>query len=174
MVDPSQNSEQKPYIDTEPSTNSKLVPANLVRFLELLRHNGNVSMSARMIKSSRTAIYTFANKNPDFKESMKEAMKEGRELLVGEGWRRATEWSEHVDSEGKMHITAPDNNMLRMLIQGYFQMFKPGRDTEPEVLDEILPESADLTVLDDTELQVLEKLLSKVGGKLNAVAAREG
>ena len=37
----------------------KLVPDNLIRFLEALSHNGNISMSARMIGMSRSTILKF-------------------------------------------------------------------------------------------------------------------
>lgn len=150
-----------------------LMSEDLVRFLELLRNNGNVSMSARLIGRSRSTIYAFADRAPSFKEAMRESMIEGRELLLGEGWRRATSWSELKDEEGKVIARhPPSDRLLAQLIGGYFQEFKPGRgdDLPP---DELLPETADLTKLSDQELEVLERILSKVGAD-DRVGARAG
>lgn len=154
-----------------PGRRSRLLPEYLAQFLNLLKNNGNVSLSARIVNRSRSSIYQFANENPDFKEAMRDAIKEGRELLIGEGWKQATTWTEHTDSKGGLHVRAPDGATLRMLISGYFQMFKAGRDTEPELVDEIIPESADLTTLSKTELDTLEGLLAKLGGDVNAVTS---
>ena len=139
-----------------------LSPLDLVRFLELLRNNGNVSMSARMIGRSRSTIYAFAGTSASFKEAMREAMIEGRELLLGEGWRRGYQFTEYTDTKGNLHIKPPSDRLLSQLIGGYFQEFKPGRgeDLPP---DDLLPETADLTLLSDDELEVLEKILTKVG-----------
>ncbi len=166
--------EQKPDDSdarAHPGRASKLVPLNLVRFLELLRNNGNVSMSARIIGWSRSTIYAFAGKNPSFREAMREAMVEGRELLVGEGWRRAYEWTEHTDSGGTKHIKPPSDRLLSQLIGGYFPEFKPGRGEETPS-DDLLPASADLTLLDDHELEALERMLVKAGAS-DAVGPRE-
>jgi hypothetical protein len=157
--------EQKPddiNARAHPGRVSKLVPMNLVRFLELLRHNGNVSMSARIIGWSRSTVYAFAGKNPSFREAMREAMVEGRELLVGEGWRRAYEWTEFKDSSGTKHVKPPSDRLLGQLIGGYFPEFKPGRGEEIPS-DDLLPASADLTLLDDHELEALERILVKAG-----------
>lgn len=142
-----------------------LMAEDLVRFLELLRNNGNVSMSARLIGRSRSTIYAFAGQAPSFREAMREAMTEGRELLLGEGWRRATSWSELKDDDGNVIARKPPSDrLLSQLIGGYFQEFKPGRgdDLPP---DELLPETADLTKLSDQELADLERILSKVGAE---------
>ena len=149
-----------------------LAPKDLTQFLELLRNNGNVSMSARLIGRSRSTIYAFAGKAPSFREAMREAMTEGRELLLGEGWRRAHQFTEHVDTDGKRHILPPSDRLLSQLIGGYFQEFKPGRgdDLPP---DELLPESADLTQLSDAELADLERILTKVGAD-DRVGSRPG
>jgi hypothetical protein len=154
-----------------PGRTSKLVPEHLVRFLELLAHNGNISLSARMIGWSRSTIYAFAGQSPSFKEAMREAVSEGRELLVGEGWRRATRWIEHTDTNGELHVKPPSDRLLGQLIGGYFSQFKPGRgeDTPP---DELIPETADLTKLSDRELELLEQLLTKLGAE-ERVGARE-
>ena len=40
-----------------------LSPLDLNQFLELLRNNGNVSMSARLIGRSRSTIYAFADQD---------------------------------------------------------------------------------------------------------------
>ena len=159
---PNEPKQDKPNARAEPGTASKLVPENLVRFLELLRNNGNVSMSARTIGWSRSTVYAFAGKNPSFREAMREAMTEGRELLVGEGWRRAFQWSEHVDTSGNKHIKPPSDRLLAILIAGYFQEFKPGRGDDMPA-DALLPETADLTQLDDQELETLERILVKAG-----------
>ena len=74
--------------------NRSLLPEYLVEFLQVLSHTGNVSLSARRIGWSRSTIYAFAAKNPSFREAMREALTEGRELLLGEAWKRATQWSE--------------------------------------------------------------------------------
>ena len=142
-----------------------LMAEDLVRFLELLRNNGNVSMSARLIGRSRSTIYAFAGKAPSFREAMREALTEGRELLLGEGWRRATQWSELFDDDGKIIARKPPSDrLLSQLIGGYFQEFKPGRgDDAPP--DELLPETADLTLLSDQELADLERILTKVGAE---------
>ena len=140
-----------------------LMSEDLVRSLELLRNNGNVSMSARLIGRSRSTIYAFAQKAPSFREAMREAMVEGRELLLGEGWRRATTWTEYVDGDKNKHIKPPSDRLLSQLIGGYFQEFKPGRGDAPP--DELLPETADLTLLSDQELADLERILTKVGAE---------
>jgi hypothetical protein len=142
--------------------NRQILPQYLVEFLELLRKTGNVSFSARTIGWSRSTVYAFAAKNPSFREAMKEAMSEGRELLLAEGWKRATTWSEYRDSENNRHIRPPSDRLLAILIAGYFQEFKPGRD-EDVPADALLPETADLTQLDDQELEALERILVKAG-----------
>ena len=80
--------------------NRSLLPEYLIEFLEMLRMTGNVSLSARRIGWSRSTIYRFAAKNPSFREAMREALTEGRELLLGEAWKRATQWSELKDDKG--------------------------------------------------------------------------
>ena len=139
-----------------------LMSADLARFLELLRNNGNVSMSARIIGRSRSTIYAFAGKNPSFREAMREALTEGRELLVGEGWRRAYNWTEFTDAKGTLHVKEPSDRLLAQLIGGYFPEFKPGRGDDVPA-DALLPETADLTLLEDHELEDLERLLVKAG-----------
>ena len=142
---------------------SALVPEWIVEFLEILRHTGNVSLSARRIGWSRSTIYAFAARNPSFKEAMKEALTEGRELLLGEAWKRATQWNELRDEKGKvLQRTPPSDRLLAILIQGYFQEFKPGQ-AEDRPADALLPDTADLTQLDDQELEILEKILVKAG-----------
>ena len=142
--------------------NRSLLPQYLVEFLEVLRQTGNVSLSARRIGWSRSTIYAFAQKNASFREAMREAMTEGRELLVGEGWKRATTWSEYTDSKKNLHIKPPSDRILSILIAGYFQEFKPGRgDDQPA--DVLIPETADLTLLEDHELETLEAILVKAG-----------
>jgi len=142
--------------------NRAILPQYLVQFLDLLRKTGNVSFSARTIGWSRSTVYNFAGKNPSFREAMREAMSEGRELLVAEGWKRATTWSEYLDSKNGFHIKPPSDRLLAILIAGYFQEFKPGRD-EDVPADVLLPETADLTQLDDKELDALERILVKAG-----------
>lgn len=142
--------------------NRSVVPLHLVQFLEALRHNGNVSLSARIIGWSRSTIYAFAAKNASFRESMREAMTEGRELLVGEGWKRAVTWAEYTDSKKTLHVQPPSDRLLAILIAGYFQEFKPGRGDDVPA-DALLPETADLTQLEDHELETLERLLVKAG-----------
>jgi hypothetical protein len=169
------NNQQKNGHKADASTRARghwLMPEDLVQFLELLRNNGNVSMSARLVGRSRSTIYAFAGKAPSFREAMREAMTEGRELLLGEGWRRATQWTELKDDEGKViDRKPPSDRLLSQLIGGYFQEFKPGRgdDLPP---DELLPETADLTQLTDGELEDLERILTKVGAE-ERVGARE-
>ena len=139
-----------------------LMSADLARFLELLRNNGNVSMSARIIGRSRSTIYAFAGKAPSFREAMREAMTEGRELLVGEAWKRAVTWSEYTDTKRTLHVRPPSDRLLAILVAGYFQEFKPGRGDDVPA-DVLLPETADLTQLEDHELETLERLLVKAG-----------
>jgi len=158
--------------DPFPPGRSKLVPSNLVEFLELLRHNGNVSLSARLIGWSRSTVYAFAGENPSFREGMREAMTEGRELLVGEAWKRATSWTQFHDENSGFHVKPPSDRLLAVLVQGYFQEFKPGRG-EDAPADDFLPETADLTKLSDAELEVLERILVKVGAE-QRVGAGEG
>jgi len=148
-----------------------LSPLDLTQFLELLRNNGNVSMSARLIGRSRSTIYAFADKAPSFKEAMREAMIEGRELLLGEGWRRAHQFTEHRDQDGKIHVQPPSDRLLSQLIGGFFSEFRPGNKDE-RAPDELLPDSADLTQLSDADLEALEKILSKVSS--DDVGARAG
>jgi hypothetical protein len=142
--------------------NRSVVPQNLVEFLEVLRQTGNVSLSARRIGWSRSTVYAFAGKNASFKEAMREAMSEGRELLVGEGWKRATTWTEYTDTKKNLHIKPPSDRILSILIAGYFQEFKPGRGDDTPA-DALIPETADLTLLDDNELETLEAILVKAG-----------
>lgn len=147
----------------EGASRSKLIPENLVRFLEVLRHTGNVTLSARQIGMSRSTIYAFASDNPSFKTAMREALEEGRELLLGEAWRRATTWTELDLEDGKKLRQPPSDRLLAILIQGYFQEFKPSaRDTQAP--DNILPEDVDLTKLSDRELNQLEALVEKASG----------
>ena len=149
----------------------KLVPEHLVEFLELLRQNGNVSLSSRMIGWSRSTVYAFANENSSFKAAMNDAIAEGRELLVGEGWKRATTWTEYRDSSDRVHIKPPSDRILIGLIQGYFQQFKASH-VPTAAGDDLIPETADLTLLSDAELESLERILQKVGGD-ELVGARE-
>lgn len=139
-----------------------LLPENLVEFLRILRHTGNVSLSARRIGWSRSTVYAFAQKNASFRESMREAMTEGRELLVGEGWKRATQWTEYTDTQKNLHIKPPSDRILSILIAGYFNEFKPGRGDDVQA-DVLIPETADLTLLEDHELEALERILVKAG-----------
>lgn len=150
---------------------SKLIPEKIRDFLELLRGNGNVTMSARLVGMSRSTIYAFASDNAPFKEAMKDALTEGRELLVGAAWQRATNWEEYKAQDDSVHVKPPSDRLLAILVQGYFQQFKPGRD-EALAPDELLPETADLTQLSDRELDTLEELLSKAGVE-DRVGARE-
>ncbi len=122
-----------------------------------------VSLSSRRIGWSRSTIYAFAAKNPSFREAMREALTEGRELLLGEGWRRAGQWSEYTDTSGNKHVQPPSDRLLSQLIGGYFPEFKPSRGDERPA-DDLLPETADLTLLSDAELEALERILVKVGG----------
>lgn len=163
--------EQKDNIDDaradqpdHPGRRSKLIPEHLVNFLELLRQNGNVSLSSRMIGWSRSTVYTFANQNAEFKEAMRDAVNEGRELLVGEAWKRATTWTTFKPEGSKeTHIKPPSDRLLGLLIQGYFQEFKAQRQEDRPGVDDLLPDTADLTKLSDPELETLEALLVKVG-----------
>jgi len=142
--------------------NRSVVPLHLVQFLEALRQNGNVSLSARMIGWSRSTVYAFAGKNPSFREAMREALTEGRELLVGEAWKRAVTWAEYTDTKKTLHVAPPSDRLLAILVAGYFQEFKPGRGDDVPA-DTLLPETADLTQLDDQELETLERILVKAG-----------
>ncbi len=147
-----------------PGRRSKLIPEHLVNFLEDLRHTGNVSLSSRRIGWSRTTIYRFAKQNAEFNEAMLEAVTEGRELLVAEGWKRATTWSTFTpDGSKDIHVKPPSDRLLGLLIQGYFQQFKAQRTDENKNPDELLPDTADLTKLSDPELAQLEDLLVKAG-----------
>lgn len=144
--------------------NYKLVPETLLRFLDALRHNGNVSLSARMISSSRSAIYAFAAKNPAFQQSMKEAINEAREFLLGEAWRRALNGVERpVWYRGERIGTQVErsDSLLNTLIKGYYPELGDRNcgDSKNELL---IPDSADLTKLSDSELEVLEKILLKL------------
>jgi hypothetical protein len=142
--------------------NRSVLPLNLVKFLEALRHNGNVSLSARIIGWSRSTVYAFAARNPSFREAMREALTEGRELLVGEAWKRAVTWAEYTDTKKTLHVSPPSDRLLAILVAGYFQEFKPGRGDDVPA-DALLPETADLTQLDDQELRTLERILVKAG-----------
>jgi hypothetical protein len=144
---------------------SALAPEWVIQFLDILRHTGNVSLSARQIGWSRSTIYAFAARSPSFRDAMKEALTEGRELLLGEGWRRATQWNELRDPNDPNKVlqrTPPSDRLLAILIQGYFQEFKPGSQ-EDKAVDNLLPDSADLTQLSDEELQDLDRILEKAG-----------
>ena len=154
-----------------PGRGGRLLPQHLIEFLETLRRTGNVTYSSRVIGWSRSTIYAFAARNPSFREAMREALVEGRELLLAEGWRRATTWTEYHDSGGDRHVKPPSDRLLAILIGGYFEQFKPGREPYTPG-DELLPETADLTKLSDEELEVLEQLLVKLGG--DELGARAG
>lgn len=175
MADTPPNGQESDRVNARAGTlhaRSKLVPQNLVDFLDLLRMNGNVSLSSRLIGWSRSTIYAFAGENPSFREAMREAMTEGRELLLGEAWKRATSWTQFHDEREGFHVKPPSDRLLAVLVQGYFQEFKPGRG-EDEPADGFLPETADLTKLSDAELEILEGILVKVGAD-DVVGAREG
>jgi hypothetical protein len=159
--------------DDHPGRRSKLVPEHLIHFLEYLRQNGNVSLSSRMIGWSRSTVYAFANDNASFKEAMREAVAEGRELLIGEAWKRATTWATFTDTKDELHVRPPSDRLLAVLVQGYFPEFKASHIETPDS-GELLPETADLTQLDDDELDTLERILTKVGGDLNVVSSGEG
>ena len=170
---PNSDNARAEFKPSGPGRRTKVIPENLVRFLELLRHNGNVSMSSRMIGWSRTTVYAFAKENPEFGAAMREAVTEGREMLVGEAWRRATEWSTFKPNEGAdIQVKPPSDRLLGLLIQGYFQEFKSQRTDEP-LGEDLLPETADLTKLSNAELEALENILSKVGGNVNVVGTGE-
>jgi uncharacterized protein with von Willebrand factor type A (vWA) domain len=157
-----------------PGRRSKLVPEHLIHFLEYLRQNGNVSLSSRMIGWSRSTVYAFAGENPSFKEAMREAVTEGRELLIGEAWKRATTWTTFkAEGSKETQVKPPSDRLLAVLIQGYFPEFKASHIETPTG-EELLPETADLTQLDDDELDALERILTKVGGDLNVVSSGEG
>ncbi len=175
MAETPQNGQESDRVDARAGTlhsRSKLIPEKIIEFLELLRMNGNVSLSARLIGWSRSTVYLFAGENPSFREAMREAMTEGRELLVGEAWKRATSWTTFTDNKEGFHVKPPSDRLLAVLVQGYFQEFKPGRgeDAPP---DDFLPGTADLTKLSDNELEALERILVKVGAD-EIVGAREG
>ena len=151
-----------PHARATPGSRS-LLPEYLIQFLAILRQTGNVSLSSRRIGWSRSTIYAFAAKNPSFREAMREALTEGRELLLGEAWKRATQWTEFRDEDGKiLQRTPPSDRLLAILVAGYFQEFKPGRGDDVPA-DALLPETADLTQLEDYELETLERILVKAG-----------
>jgi hypothetical protein len=194
VQDPTTGQEQDTANARANPPGSKLVPEHLIHFLEYLRQNGNVSLSSRMIGWSRSTVYAFANDNASFKEAMREAVAEGRELLIGEAWKRATTWATftdtkdelHVrppsdrllaatftDTKDELHVRPPSDRLLAVLVQGYFPEFKASHIETPDS-GELLPETADLTQLDDDELDTLERILTKVGGDLNVVSSGEG
>lgn len=146
------------------ANNYKLVPEKLLSFLDALRHNGNVSMSARMVHSSRSAIYAFAEKNPAFQQAMKGAIAEAREFLLGEAWRRALDGAEKpVWYRGRQVGSQVERSdtLLNTLIKGYFPELGDRNHGNSES-ESVVPDSADLTKLSDSELEVLEKILLKL------------
>lgn len=148
--------------DTPPAY--KLVPETLLRFLDALRHNGNVSMSARIVNLSRSSIYAFADKNLTFKNAMNEAIVEAREFLLGEAWRRALHGVEKpIWYQGRQIGTQLErsDSLLNTLLKGYFPELgdRNNGDSKNEL---IVPDSADLTKLSDSELETLEEILLKL------------
>ena len=71
-------------------------------------------------------------------------------------------WGEYADTKKILHVQPPSDRLLAILIAGYFQEFKPGRGDDVPA-DALLPETADLTQLDDDELKTLERILMKAG-----------
>jgi len=142
----------------------KLVPDNLVRFLEALSHNGNISMSARMIGMSRSTILKFAQTNPSFRVVMNEAIEEVKDFALGELLRRGVRgWDEPVWYRGKEvgSIRRYSDSCLIRYVQAHLSEFNSGNSHEPES-QELIPHEADLTILSDQELEQLEQILIKL------------
>jgi len=142
----------------------KLVPDKLVQFLEALSHNGNISMSARMIGMSRSTILKFAQKNPSFRVAMNEAIEEARDIALGELLRRGLRgWEEPVWYRGQEvgSVRKYSDSCLIRYVQAYFPEFRDRRGEESTCSD-LIPEEADLTKLTDEELEVLEGILVKL------------
>jgi len=142
----------------------KLVPDKLVQFLEALSHNGNISMSARMIGMSRSTILKFAQKNPSFRVAMNEAIEEARDFALGELLRRGVRgWDEPVWYRGEEvgTIRRYSDSCLIRAVQAYFSEFKVVKKDE-QTDRSLIPQEADLTRLSDSELEVLERILVKL------------
>lgn len=145
----------------------KLVPDKLVQFLEALSHNGNISMSARMIGMSRSTILKFAQKNPSFRVAMNEAIEEAKDFALGELLRRGVRgWKEPVWYRGQEvgSVRKYSDSCLIRYVQAHFPEFRDGRG-EWKKGNELIPEEADLTKLTDTELELLEHILVKLEKK---------
>ena len=142
----------------------KLVPDKLVHFLEALSHNGNISMSARMIGMSRSTILKFAQKNPSFRVAMNEAIEEARDFALGELLRRGVRgWDEPVWYRGEEvgTIRKYSDSCLIRYVQAHFPQFRHDQETQVET-ESLIPDEADLTRLSDEELEQLEYILVKL------------
>lgn len=121
-------------------------------------------MSARIVNLSRSSIYAFADKNLTFKNAMNEAIVEAREFLLGEAWRRALHGVEKpIWYQGRQIGTQLErsDSLLNTLLKGYFPELgdRNNGDSKNEL---IVPDSADLTKLSDSELETLEEILLKL------------
>jgi len=115
------------------------------RFLKLLAENGNVTMSAKIVGKSRRSIYKFAERCPEFRDAMREAQAEAKELLIGEARRRAIQGvQEDIYYQGQPcgQVTKYSDSLLALLIRGHYGIPHPS--------------AANLNLLDDKELHQLD------------------
>jgi len=144
----------------------KLLPEKLAQFLEALAHNGNISMSARMIGMSRSTILKFAHKNPEFRLAMDEAIEDAKDFALGELLRRGLQgWKEPVWYRGQEVGTVrkfSDACLIRY-VEAHHSQFRR-RERQQQTVPSLVPETADLTKLTDAELDFLERVLIKLDG----------
>lgn len=160
-----QSEQDDDWVGDENRWGYKLVPDKLVRFLEALSHNGNISMSARMIGMSRSTVLKFAQKNPSFRVAMNEAIEEAQDFALGELLRRGVRgWDEPVWYRGKEvgSIRRYSDSCLIRYVQAFCPELNPDRSQYTDSR-ELVPADADLTVLTDCELDQLERILVKLG-----------
>lgn len=89
-------------------------------FLDLLRFNGNVTVSARQVGCSRKVFYDHRNKYPAFREAWDEALEEATEHLEEEVRRRGQDgYDEPVFWKGVQTATVRkySDNLLMFLMK---------------------------------------------------------
>lgn len=90
------------------------------KFLRNLARTGNVTLSARLLGSSRARAYEMRAEDPRFAKLWKDALKEAADNLEGEAWKRAVEgWEEPVFHKGDVcgHVRKYSDTLLVLLLK---------------------------------------------------------
>ena len=145
----------------------------ITRFLKLLSENGNVTMSAKMVGKNRRSIYKFAERCSEFRDAMREAQLEARELLIGEARRRAVQGvQEDIYYQGQPcgQVTKYSDALLALLIRGHYGIPHPSAanlnmfddaQLNQQNIDAEENEEYDYSLLSDDEINQLDSLLDK-------------